>query len=185
MLVIIKLLNKGIRFFNYFVARVVSYWFQIQLCKYGKNFRVTKKTTILAPENISIGDDFAAMDYLYLYGNEGSIEIGNNVRINTNVQIGASAGEIVIGNNVLIAANVVIRAADHGTKVNQLVMSQPHTTGKIIIEDDVWIGSNCVITSNVTLKKGTIVGAGAVVTRSTEPNSIVGGIPARKISERK
>ena len=99
-------------------------------------------------------------------------------------RLAQAGGGIYIGNNVLIAPNVVIRAADHGIKASTLIRDQPHRPGVICIEDDVWIGSNAVITSNVTLRKGTVVGAGAVVTKSTEPYSIVGGVPARKISQR-
>ena len=164
--------------------RLTSYWYSLQFKSCGKNFRIRKGTIIASPENILIGDNFEGMEFLYLYADQGEITIGNNVCINTNVQIGASGGRIVIGNDVLIAANVVIRSADHGLSASQKINKQPHTTGDIVIEDDVWIGSNAVITKDVTLKTGTVVGAGAVVTRSTEPYSVVAGVPARKISER-
>ena len=119
-----------------------------------------------------------------MYGNDGEISIGNNISINTNVQIGASGGKIVIGNDVLIGPNVVIRATNHGVMRKMLINKQPHSGGTITIEDDVWIGSNAVILKNVRIAKGTIVAAGAVVVKDTEPYSIVGGIPAKKISER-
>lgn len=134
---------------------------------------------------ITIGDHFNAMGQDYLYANDnGSLTVGNHCSINTNVQLGASGGKIVIGDYVMIAPNVVIRAANHGMSRDAAMRYQPHLYGEIIIEDDVWIGSNAVITSGVTLAIGTIVGAGAVVTKSTEPYSIVGGVPARKIGER-
>ena len=120
----------------------------------------------------------------YLYANQGRLIIGNNCSINTNVQIGASGGLIVIGDNVMIGPNVVIRASNHGADRSEVMRLQPHVYGKIFIENDVWIGSNAVITSGVTLAVGTVVGAGAVVTKSTLPYSVVGGVPARKISER-
>jgi galactoside O-acetyltransferase len=69
-------------------------------------------------------------------------------------------------------------------RASELTKTQGHQPGIIIIEDDAWIGTNAVITSNVTLAKGTVFGAGTVFTRSTEPCSIVGGVPARKISQR-
>jgi galactoside O-acetyltransferase len=120
----------------------------------------------------------------YLYADDGELVIGDNCSINTNVQIGASGGKIVIGSNVIIGPNVVIRAANHGLRRDGQMRFQPHTYGEIIIEDDVWIGSNAVITADVLLAKGVVVGAGAVVTKSTEPYTIVGGVPARKIGER-
>jgi galactoside O-acetyltransferase len=179
-----KLLRKALSVFRTICDRSYSLWYAVQLKDCGKGFRISTNSVILAPQNIVIGENFASMDNLYMYGNGGEIIVGDNVSANTNVQIGASGGRIIIGNNVLIAPNVVIRAADHGIKASTLIRDQPHTPGVICIEDDVWIGSNAVITSNVTLRKGTIVGAGAVVTKSTEPYSIVGGVPARKIAQR-
>lgn len=58
------------------------------------------------------------------------------------------------------------------------------TKGAIILEDDVWVGQDAIIMSGVRLGQGTIVAAGSVVTKSTEPYSIVGGNPARLIKYR-
>lgn len=161
-----------------------SYWHSLRLHSCGRKFRLRFGTVIISAENVNIGNYFESMGVLYLYAQNGSISVGDNVSINTNVQLGASGGRIVIGNNVLIAANVVMRAANHGLDSSELINKQPHSEGEIIIEDDVWIGSNVVITSNVTITKGTVVGAGAIVTKSTEPYSIVAGVPAKKIGDR-
>ena len=56
--------------------------------------------------------------------------------------------------------------------------------GPIILEDDVWIGTNALILSGVKISKGTVVAAGSVVTHSTEPYTIVGGVPAKLIKKR-
>ena len=58
---------------------------------------------------------------------------------------------------MLIAPKDVVRAAYHGIARDGPIRFQPHTSGEIIIEDDCWICSNAVITSNVTLAKGTVV----------------------------
>ena len=136
-------------------------------------------------ENIRIGRNFRSMGNVFLYGNEGKFEIGDNVSLNTNVLIGSSGGGIKICNDVLIGPNVVLRAADHGLLRNSLINKQPHDGGVIIVEDDVWIGANAVILKNVRLARGSVIAAGAVVTSDTEPYSIVGGIPAKKISTRR
>lgn len=166
--------------------RIYSFVMRHRFRRCGRRLRIRVTSTILSPGRIVIGDGFTSMGHLYLYANDGgSIEIGNDCNVNTNVQIGAGAGKIVIGNYVLIASNVVLRAANHGTKRGPVPMRHQATVGgEIIIGDDVWLGSNCVVTSGVTIATGTVVGAGAVVTRSTEPYSIVGGVPARKIGER-
>jgi acetyltransferase-like isoleucine patch superfamily enzyme len=56
--------------------------------------------------------------------------------------------------------------------------------GPIVLEDDVWVGTNAMILSGVKLAQGTVVAAGSIVTKSTEPYSIVGGNPARIIKKR-
>ena len=158
----------------------------VSLKKCGKNFRiVASKTTILNPENISIGSNFSSMGELYLYGNDGIITIGENCSLNTNIQIGASGSKISIGDNVLIAPNVVIRAADHAyTDPGRPIREQGHIGAEIIIEDDVWICSNCVITKGCIIGKGSVIAAGSVVSKSVEPYTIAGGVPAKAIKRR-
>lgn len=62
-----------------------------------------------------------------------------------------------------------------------IVDEESFSKGVITVEDDVWIGQDSTILSGVTLAKGTIVGAGSVVAKSTEPYSIVVGNPARMV----
>lgn len=62
--------------------------------------------------------------------------------------------------------------------------SESKSNGPITVEDDVWIGEHCLILSGITLSQGTVVAAGSVVTKSTEPYSIVGGVPAKLIKYR-
>jgi acetyltransferase-like isoleucine patch superfamily enzyme len=168
----------------YWLELLYSGVLRLRLKKCGHRPRFKLSTVIRGYENIVLGNNFSSMGMLYLYADQGYLEVGDNCSVNTNVQLGASAGRIVIGDHVSIAANVVIRAANMGTGRGTLMRLQPHGRGEIIIEDDVWIGSNAVITAGVMLRKGTVVGAGAVVTKSTEPYSIVAGVPARKIGER-
>lgn len=169
----------------YCFNRVYSLFLAFRFRRCGSGFRAIFPLVFRGGKSIKIGNNCSLMGTNYLYANDGgSLSIGDNCSINTNVQLGASGGKIEIGANVLIAPNVVIRAANHGIARDRLIRLQPHTYGEIIIEDDCWICSNAVITSNVTLAKGTVVAAGAVVTKSTEPYSIVAGVPAVKIGER-
>lgn len=167
---------------NYLYSRLVS----VRLRKCGPGLQLRPTSTIRDYHRISIGRNFSSAGRLYLYAQEGGwIEIGDDCAINTNVQIGAAGGKIVIGNCVMIAPNVVLRAVNHDMRRGPVPMRhRAPVGGKITIEDDVWIGSNAVITADVTIARGTVVGAGAVVNTSTEPYSIVGGVPARKIGER-
>jgi galactoside O-acetyltransferase len=170
----------------YVAGRVYSAFESMRFRACGRHLRLGLSTSIRGHGAISIGNNFNSMGHLYLYADDGGdLRIGDDCSVNTNVQIGAGSGSIVIGNGVMIGPNVVIRAANHSLRRDVPMRHQPSTRGEIIVGDDVWIGSNCVITAGVTLATGTVVAAGAVVTRSTEPYCIVGGVPARKIGERK
>ena len=170
---LIEVLKKPIYEFLRRIQLAINpfFWFRMLyslFCKIhfkscGKGFNANYPLTIKGRINITIGNKFSSMGQDYLYADEG---------------------ELIIGDNVMIAPNVVIRASNHGINRKSSMRFQPHTYGEIIIEDDVWIGSNAVITPGVILAKGTVVGAGAVVTKSTDAYNIVGGIPARKIGER-
>jgi galactoside O-acetyltransferase len=179
------------RVVNKFTQRARSILWQINgliirqsIAACGERFAPGYPIEIWGGENISIGDDFKSLPGAKLCGNEGKITIGHNFSANYNVMIGASGGEICIGNNVLVGPNVVFRAADHGLSGHALISEQPHVGGVIVVEDDVWIGANAVILRDVRLGKGAVVAAGAVVTSDVEPYIVVGGVPAKKISER-
>jgi galactoside O-acetyltransferase len=160
----------------------ITRW-RLESCGPGLRLQIT--STIRGHGNIAIGANFISMGHLYLYAQDGgSVRIGNDCSVNTNVQIGATPGRVVIGNYVMIAPNVVLRAANHDLRRDTVMRHQPSIAGEIVVEDDVWIGSNAVVTADVRLARGTVVAAGAVVTQSTEPYSIVAGVPARKIGER-
>lgn len=112
------------------------------------------------------------------------IKCGSNFAVNSNTYINAVGG-LEIGDNVLLGPNVVISSGEHQYTDKKIpVTLQKIIHKKIKIEDGVWIGANAVIMPGVTLAEGTVVGAGAVVTKSTEPYIIVGGVPAKKIKNR-
>lgn len=78
-----------------------------------------------------------------------------------------------------------IVAANHAFKdQKRRIVDQGMDYKGIRIEDDVWIGAGACILDGVTLHKGTVIAAGAVVTKSTEVYSIAAGVPARLIGRR-
>lgn len=164
--------------------RIYGIILRLFIAECGAGFVPGFPLQIIGGENIKIGKNFRSMGGCHLFADKGEIRIGDEISLNINVLIGASGGKIHIGNSVLIGPNVVIRAADHGTARSSLIQKQPHKGGLITIEDDVWISSNAVVLRDVRLGKGCVIAAGAVVTTDVEPYSIVGGVPARKISER-
>lgn len=114
---------------------------------------------------------------LRAYG--GVISIGNDCSLNPYcVLLGGAAG-LVIGNGVRIAAHTSIIASNHVFEdVSTYVHLQGISSKGIVIEDDVWIGAGAKILDGVIVREGTIVAAGAVVTRTTQRYSIVAGVPA-------
>ena len=133
---------------------------------------------------ISIGKDTGLDVGVILRAYGGSITIGENCTINPYTILYGSGG-LSIGNGVRIAAHSVVVAANHiFTDPDRYIYTQGETAEGITIEDDVWIGAGVRVLDGVTIAKGTVVAAGAVVTRSTEPYSVVGGVPAKKISSR-
>jgi acetyltransferase-like isoleucine patch superfamily enzyme len=95
--------------------------------------------------------------------------------------------QIIIGKNVIVGQGVKLLATNHKyMDKSQLVHQQDIDVEKngIEIEDDCWIGANALILPGVILAKGTVVGAGAVVTKSTQQYSVVAGNPAKFIKFR-
>lgn len=113
--------------------------------------------------NIELGHDCTVNPFSILYGH-GGLKIGNFVRIAAHVVV-------IPGNHVFADANVPI--AKQGVKREG-----------ITIEDDVWIGAHATILDGVRIGRGTVVAAGAVVTKSFEPYSIIAGVPATLIGRR-
>lgn len=114
--------------------------------------------------------------------NGRDITIGACCQINESVFIQSAK----IGDFVMIAPHVAILSATHNTANCSIPMilqgATPNTPP--IIENDVWIGRNAVIMPGVRIGTGSIVGAGAIVTKNVAPYTVVGGVPAREIKKR-
>ncbi len=145
--------------------------------------------TILGAHNVTAGKNFTFGRRCEFYAQDslkypaGKIQIGDNVALNSGVILNADCGgQIKIGNNVLVGPNVILRASNHNTEsVDQAIRYQGHTPGQIVIEDDVWIGAGTLMLPNVTIGRGSVIGAGSVVTKDVAPYSVVAGNPAKFI----
>lgn len=125
-------------------------------------------------------------------GSQSTIHIGarfyqpNNISIGTGSIIGDHAtldgrDQLTIGNHVDIASEVMIFNSHHDIhSPNMRPIEKPVT-----IRDYVFIGPRAIILPGVTLEKGSVVAAGAVVTKDVQENQIVAGVPAKPIGERK
>lgn len=108
-----------------------------------------------------------------------NISIGENCYLNYGITI-LDSFEVEIGNNVFIAPNVIISAVTHPLEAEN---RRNLEGGKIIIEDDVWIGAGAIIFPEVKIGKGAVVGAGSIVTKDIPPKTVVAGIPAKEIKK--
>jgi len=88
--------------------------------------------------------------------------------------------KLIIGDRVSIAQRVTL-ATGASPNWSRLSKVYPSHGGKIVIEDDAWIGAGAIILPDVTIGEGAVVGAGAVVTRDVPPYTVVAGVPARPI----
>lgn len=113
-------------------------------------------------------------------GGAKNIEIGRGTFINTEARFGVPSAKVTIGQDVQIGPRVMFETMNHG-----LVYEEGKGRGgqakPIVIEDGVWIGAGCIVTPGVTIGKGAVIAAGAVVTKDVQPNSVVGGTPAKFI----
>lgn len=119
---------------------------------------------------------------LYILKKKG-VKLGKNVDIGENVNFGSEPYLIEINNNVRISSNVNLITHDGGlwTLRKMQLLENADYFGKIVIEENVNIGMNAAIMPGVRIGKNSIVGFGAVVTKDVEPGSVVAGIPAKKI----
>jgi len=114
----------------------------------------------------------------------GYLKIGNRVSFNHNTEIDYSGG-VEIHDDVWISQFVIIETHLHSVKTDNLKKLQPTIKSPLIIGKDAWIGAFATILSSVNyIGKGAVIGAGAVVNRDVEDWAVVGGVPAKKISER-
>lgn len=116
----------------------------------------------------------------------GSVSVGASTFIGPWSTIVAKCG-IEIGNDVLIAERVTIRDQDHAIHGARgvCIASAGFESAPIRIGDDVWIGAGAVILKGVTISRGAVVAANAVVTKEVGEYEIVAGVPARRLGARK
>jgi len=122
------------------------------------------------------------------------VDIGRKVKLSSQISLGDKSGigdfchlqgKVTIGKNVMIAPECAFLAESHAIDDINIPMNEQGTESKeIIIGDDVWIGCRSIILPGVNIGTGSVIGAGAVVTKSVPEYAIVGGVPAKIIKYR-
>lgn len=154
--------------FEVFLLHLVGYvpchhfrrfFYRVAGIKIGKGSTIHTKARFYDPRNIFIGEDTIV--------GEGAVLDGRD--------------KLTIGNHVDIASEVMIYNSQHDVNQENFFA----TNAPVTIEDYVFIGPRVIILAGVTVGKGAIIGAGAVVTKDVPPYAMVGGVPAKIIGERR
>ena len=151
-------------------------------CRVGSNCHIRSGTVIYEMsslgDNVETGHNVLIREHTIIGSNvivgthtiiEGYVRIGNNVRIESGVFIPLYT---TIGNNVFLGPYIVI--------TNDKYPPSKRMTG-VTIEDNVVIGANATIMAGVTIGENAVVAAGSVVTKDVPPDTVVAGVPARKM----
>lgn len=163
-------------------------WFSIQGMQVGVD-TVLPKLFVTWPHQVKIGSH-CTLEELISFKFDGIRKPGPCIRIEDHVFVGAGCEfnirlGIDVGADSLLASGCRFIDHDHGI-VQGILMRNQHGPEKAIkIGSNVWLGCNVVILKGVEIGDGAVVAAGAVVTKSILPNEIWGGVPAKKIGERK
>jgi maltose O-acetyltransferase len=135
-----------------------AFFYDLSGMKIGTNTTINRGARIYNSSNIQIGEDTIIGEDAVLDGRE----------------------KLIIGSHVDMATGVMIYNSQHDIHAEDFGA----TSAPVVIEDYVFIGPRAIILPGVTIKKGAVVGAGAVVTKDVGEAEIVGGVPAKTISKR-
>lgn len=118
-----------------------------------------------------------------------NLSIGDGSSIPKGSTFYCTEAPLTIGRKVIFGPRPTIITGDHRTDViGKFIMDShdklPENDAPVVIEDDVWTGANVTILKGVTIGRGSIIAAGAVVTKSCPPYSIIGGVPAKVLKYR-
>lgn len=208
----ISSLDQIIIYMNTGIKALRGLWKRMFLKEVHGLFFVGKHVSITHGKHIRCGKNVKFEDYSEIHGLCEELVFGNNVTISRGAMIRPSSyyggdygkglvmgdnssigphgyvgcsGKIIIGKNVMFGPKCSLFAENHvfsNTKVD--IKSQGVTQKGITIEDDCWIGSNCVILDGVTIGRGSVIGAGTLVTKDITPGSIVVDIKEKKTKSR-
>lgn len=118
-----------------------------------------------------------------------NLSIGDGSNIPKGSIFYCTEASLTIGRKVVFGPRPTIITGDHridvvGKFISDSYDKLPENDASVIIEDDVWCGANVTILKGVTVGRGSIIAAGAVLTKSVPPYSIVGGVPAKVLGYR-
>ncbi len=168
-------LGRNVRFFNLSNMQFGK-WVQLEEQVY---LSALSKEPLVIGSNVRIGA-YSRLIVSTSFDNPGKgIRIGNNVGLGEFAYLGG-AGGLEIGNDCIIGQYLSCHPENHNyDDPTQIIRLQGVTRKGIKIGENCWIGSKVTILDGVEVGANCVIAAGAVVTKSMPPNSIIGGVPAR------
>ena len=188
-----NMLDKGYSMpSNQTLGQRIALWLGRRMALRNKNVHLAS-TTKVSPramihprkDHLTIGEDSTIGPGAIVQGN---ITIGEHSSVQAYSILVAygEVGKITIGNYVRIAPQVMMIAGNHVFADPDRPIHQQGLEAKpIMIEDDCWIAGRVNVMAGVTIGQGSVIGAGAVVTKDIPPYSIAVGVPAKVIGSRK
>lgn len=120
-----------------------------------------------------------------------NLSVGDGTSIPKGSTFYCTEAPLMIGKKVIFGPRPTIITGDHridliGKYIIDVTVDEklPENDMPVVVEDDVWCGANVTILKGVTIGRGSVVAAGAVVTKSFPPYSIIGGVPAKLLKMR-
>ncbi|MGE5466692.1 MAG: acyltransferase [Ignavibacteria bacterium] len=155
----------------------------------GENVLVSERASFHNPAAIRLGSNVRIDDFCVLSAGAGGIEIGDFVHVAVYTSL-IGAGRILLSDFTNLSSRVAIYSSNDdysgATMTNPMVPAEYKnvTSGDVVLEKHVIVGSGSVVLPNVTLHQGAAVAALSLVAASVPAFTIVGGVPARAIKKR-
>lgn len=163
------------------IKKCIYYW--INLLLPPTTFFGPLKLKVLRRRGAIVGGNVRIYEGVWIEPGKGLV-IGDDAVISPGVII-TTAGGVQIGDRVLIGYGTKIISANHIIPTDRgSIRFSGHELKPVVIENDVWIGTQAVILPGITIGEGAVVAAGSVVTKDVESFTIVAGVPAKEIRRR-
>lgn len=154
-------------FFDWFAGRIAEWsrqWvdrtLRARIHHCGRGVTIYHPVAFHGPEALDIGDNTSIAHFVHIW----------------------CGGRVIIGASCMIGSHVSISSLTHDHREPEMIHTM--VAKPVVIEDGVWIGSHAVILPGVTLGRGSVIGAGSVVTRDVPPLAIAYGVPAKVMGYR-
>ena len=169
----------------------INYLKKIGVNILGNNIKISKQTKIINPHNVFLNDNIRIDDFCFISAH-GIINIGNYVHIARNCSLISSDNNIIkLSDFTGISSNCNLYGKTDnfdGTTLTGPTVPKKYNkviSGDIILEKHVVIGSTSIILPNTVVKEGSVIGCLSLVKGTIDPWGIYGGIPLKKIKDRK